>query len=299
MPNLTVKFNIGGQSFSVDLDEKEQSAYSRRSYRTFLKRAPLGALKEKIDKAKTVRELEDITRAYDLVSAVDYDDFSFPAAKALSYSLACVLYDFPYARGIMDYVGSFSSFKFLAMDLMDGKKETQIGLSEFLDKNELKTLGRILLKTALDMIGDISRGLTWAYFIDNAGLFQCVIIDEEDVKESKIASLQKDILACERSLFHPKGCKGLESVYFHELGHALDKYTGLSSGVALDKLFKSLSKEDIKKGLSEYASTSPEEFVAEAMSEHYSSISPRPLAEKVFALMKERYEFAIKKGPRI
>lgn len=80
-------------------------------------------------------------------------------------------------------------------------------------------------------------------------------------------------------------CSSAEGIAIHEYGHAMADY--VTNAMIYDdadalgfwEWYKSLSKEDIAKGLSEYAATSKDEFMAEAFTELMMP-NPRPLAKQ-------------------
>lgn len=90
-----------------------------------------------------------------------------------------------------------------------------------------------------------------------------------------------------------------EGTAIHEYGHEMSEY--LSKGMVYDdpdakaywNWYKSLDKEDIRQGLSDYAATNRMEFEAECFAELQTS-NPRPIAKKygeyLEKLMKKNYD---------
>ena len=76
---------------------------------------------------------------------------------------------------------------------------------------------------------------------------------------------------------------------YHELGHLLDDMCGLSENAEFKTYYESLTVGDIKYGLSEYACTSPKEFIAEAFAECMCNLMPRRIAMQVGKLMDTAY----------
>ena len=295
MAELLLKTKLGEKEFNVSLNEMEQKAYDRRNRRRYLRRSSLPLLLARIEGAKSIGELEKLTMSYDLCSFCDYKDFELEAAKSLSKSLVRINDDFPFARGCLDYIGSFNSYWNHLSKFATSPLPKAIGLTGFMDQKEILEFGRLMKEWISPMYEKKSRDQTWAFFMCPWSYFQCILIDESDVSPAAIRSLRASIEANEKSGFHPKKCSGLESVYFHELGHALDHLTNLSNGADFDKFWKSLSQEEIKKDLSIYGASCEKEFLAEAISEYYCSPKPREIAKKVYKMLQKRYAYVASK----
>lgn len=73
----------------------------------------------------------------------------------------------------------------------------------------------------------------------------------------------------------------------HEIGHAVHKAYDKDITPKLKEIMKSYTAVKIEVGLSRYAKTQFDEFVAEAFAEYYTSSNPRPIAKKVGAVFEE------------
>jgi hypothetical protein len=97
-----------------------------------------------------------------------------------------------------------------------------------------------------------------------------------------------EILADNADGFHPKGCDTLKSTIDHEFGHkiAIDKKASIL------RYFEDhgidFTEDQIISGLSEYAATSIDEFLAEGYSEYVNNPHPRPIAKLIGDLMTGR-----------
>ncbi len=78
---------------------------------------------------------------------------------------------------------------------------------------------------------------------------------------------------------------GLGTLY-HEYGHALDYAKGISEHPKFKEWYSTLTEDDIKFGLSNYALTNDREFIAEAFSESFYSYQ-RPLSKKFMQILEE------------
>lgn len=91
-----------------------------------------------------------------------------------------------------------------------------------------------------------------------------------------------------KSGFHPVGCDTVKSVFDHEMGHQLDYALGLNKDKDLMDYYRSLTNEDIRAGLSKYATKNEKEFIAEAYAEYLNNPEPRPIAQTVGQIIEER-----------
>ena len=97
--------------------------------------------------------------------------------------------------------------------------------------------------------------------------------------------VKADLAISEKYGYHPKGCNTIESVIDHEMGHLLDAEYGVSKTKQIKNLKNGLTSTEIKKGLSEYATRSESEFIAEAWTEFLNNKEPRPIAKYVGSLI--------------
>lgn len=101
-------------------------------------------------------------------------------------------------------------------------------------------------------------------------------------------SLQDDC----KSKYHPPGCGTVKAVIDHELGHEIDRLTGLRSHSDFLKVYNEhivKGRDNIIENLSEYATKNVAEFIAEAWSEYLNNEKPRPIATAVGMLIKKIY----------
>jgi len=109
-----------------------------------------------------------------------------------------------------------------------------------------------------------------------------------------LKSLKRDV----QTGFHPIGCGTQKAVIDHEMGHVLDQWYSLSGNTKIKKIWANLSKTEIDKGLSRYANTKIEEFIAEAWSEYKNSPNPRPISVEVGQAIEERIASTLKRKGR-
>lgn len=95
--------------------------------------------------------------------------------------------------------------------------------------------------------------------------------------EMLIKSLQRDVSMA----WHPVGCDTPKAIIDHEFGHMLDNVYHISKSNIVKDLYGKMDAREIKEGLSDYAKTNREEFVAEAWSEYLNNPNPRPVAKEI------------------
>ena len=89
------------------------------------------------------------------------------------------------------------------------------------------------------------------------------------------------------SKFHPVGCDTVKAVFDHEMGHQLDYVLDLRNNRKIIDLYRSLSKDDIINGLSEYATVNIKEFIAEGYSEYLNNPAPRDISKQIGEIIEE------------
>jgi len=90
--------------------------------------------------------------------------------------------------------------------------------------------------------------------------------------------------------FHPVGCDTIRSVLDHEIGHQIDHLLDLRASRDFLAYYNSLSPDDIKKGLSGYATKNSAEFIAEAWTEYLNNPKPRPIAKTIGEMIEKAYK---------
>lgn len=111
----------------------------------------------------------------------------------------------------------------------------------------------------------------------------------------KYDDLIKTLERCVQSGWHPIGCDTIKSVVDHEYAHQLDNMLGIGRDPEFLKLYNSFTKDEIKKGLSEYATDDKNpiinmgEFIAEAWAEYVNNPNPRPISKQFGDLLIKLY----------
>lgn len=95
--------------------------------------------------------------------------------------------------------------------------------------------------------------------------------------------------------FKPKGTANIEGSMHHELGHQIDNLLNLKDNKEIQKIYNSMSKQEITDNLSRYAWENSNknqyaEFIAEAWSEYNTSRKPRKIAKEVGQIIEKEYK---------
>lgn len=294
--SFPVEFNGNFVSATVSLTSKEMEQFEKRAERRFLPHTDESSIKGRIRNCKTTKELEEVSMSYDLCGYANFNGIVLEAAKELMLCIAEMIYTYPKVRSHLDYAGSAQELgptlgrikedglaKRLGLDFLGQKARTQC--ADFLSKEFAATFPRHASTPEV------------ACFIDAFSLCQGIVLDEEEFgSPMRLARLKYMWEANESSGFHPKGCASLSSIVYHEFGHVVDHLIGFAFSGKFVNYYKNLSVEDRRTGVSEYACTNLEEFVAEAFSEYYCSPSPREIASDVGDMIDELYEEKQRKG---
>ncbi len=89
--------------------------------------------------------------------------------------------------------------------------------------------------------------------------------------------------------FHPIGTNSVRGIINHEFGHQINNLLGLDRNATMKIYFDSLSLDNIKNGLSEYANTDIDEFISEGWAEYLNNPNPRKIAETIGNIIMEAY----------
>lgn len=78
-------------------------------------------------------------------------------------------------------------------------------------------------------------------------------------------------------------------IAFHELGHIMDYVLGLRDSEEMNNIHRRYSKEEVRTGLSRYATENIKEMIAEGFCEYMASKSPRKIATEIGELIDRKY----------
>lgn len=278
------------KQLEIQLNAAQNSMLNARLNREFYRRCSAELIYRKIEEATTVQELEEIAEEYGFCDIIDLSAFAPYSARKIMRILTQVLYQFPRIVGRINYVGSYKGYKELLRRMSEGDGDCvrSLGLQHILSAENARAFGAFGFELCKGLWEDVNISL--AAYAHLGGYCNGFLFDSTDYKDyaylDTIATLRKN----EQSGFHPKGCNTFEAVAYHEIGHILDAVCHFTASEAGKKFLEQYSAEEIGSGLSRYALTSPEELVAEAVSEAFSSSAPRKIASEVFAKLCEVYQ---------
>ncbi|MBO4963028.1 MAG: hypothetical protein J6C97_04550 [Clostridia bacterium] len=286
---INYTFSSCNKSVTIQMTQKQYNLYQARAKRSFFKLTPMQKVLNLIEKATNTKELENIAKKYDICDVCRVDKLHLQGVKCLLSSIVKMLYKYPRLRANTCFVGSHQELRKILMAFGMGNKELlkEFGLQFVLDPISARKIALINLDNVQDLIRHSDSFIATA--VSAFGLFDSILIDQEDYNPKKYASLVSDILYSEQSGFHPKNCGTPESIIFHELGHLIDYLCNISSCAEFARLYRGYSALKVKRELSEYATVSPQEFLAEAFAEYESSNTPREIARQVGQLIQQKY----------
>lgn len=279
-----------GDSVVLDMPKKSYDQLTYRSKRSFLVRYPKEHLFSWISSATTYKQLEDIAERCSLCDTSDFSDLNLEATKTVLKTLVNALYMYPRLRSMTCYIGSEKGFKRKFEALARGNLDTlrDFGIQYICSQTQAMTLGRAMVRLADSYIRDKDSFIALA--IDAFGLFDAIVLDSQDYEGYKYKATLDNMKYSEKSGFSPKGCSGPDATVYHEIGHLLDYLTGLHDTPEFQRYFSSLSAYAIKSGLSEYASTSSREVIAEAFAEFMCTRFPRRIASDIARMLNNAYK---------
>jgi hypothetical protein len=265
--------------------------------------------KGEIPKAKSREEAEKIAEKYNLADNINYGTLSVDICNALNESANDIYSEFPKIRELNKEFGSLQAknrnlideaFEVQGESLSVTIRERMESLrkkygDEYFEKyyGDTKTVEKKITEKVKDILKKkigVFRASGEIAHCRYTPPSQSGIVWNEKFKNSKNFDY-----TCEAG-FHPQNSGSLKAIADHEFGHMIDRFVqlkGKSNSVSyreLESYYKTLSKNDIKSGLSEYASKTFAEFIAEGFSEYKNNPNPRPISQKIGNLLTKAYK---------
>ncbi len=280
---------IDNEKVTLELNENQIRLVESRLNRSFYIRCKKEKILREIEDAGNGETLEDIANNYYLCDACSFEGINLYGIKRILKVVVESLYKYPKLRSKLCYIGTHHELEKLLVKMEQGDKEVlnAFNLQYICTEENAKKLGSLIHGILTQLINNHECYVATAMCA--FGLFDAILLDKNDFDGYAYLEFIKQLRANESEGFHPKGCHTSESVVYHELGHLLDDMCGLSESAEFKTYYESLTAGDIKYGLSEYASTSPKEFIAEAFAECMCNPKPRPIARKVGELLNKAY----------
>lgn len=280
---------VNNEKVTLKLKEQQYALIKSRIERYFYFRCAKDKILGEIDCASNNATLENIAKKYYLCDACSFDDINLYGAKRLLKVIVEVLYKYPKLRSKLCFIGTHHAMEKLLIKMKQGVKEilNDFNLQYICSAENAEKLGGIVHSILTRLIDEHDGYVATAMCA--FGLLDAVLLDKNDYEAYAYLEFISRLRKNEAMGFHPKGCHTPESVVYHELGHLLDDLCGLSKSYDFKAYYDTLTKEDIKYGLSEYANKSPKEFIAEAFAEFTCNPQVRPIAKKVGELIDMFY----------
>ena len=277
---------VAGSSVTVTISGKECKLLKDRENQNFSKKDTLKNITSKIENAKNIAELEKIACKTDICDVCRLKKLNLKGAKTLLCSVVKMLYKYPILRSYTRFIGSHQQFKKVLKSCRFSTKKVlkEFKIDKILNKNNGKLVAKLLLGVLNELLEQADTFIATTFYA--FGLFDAVLVDEQDYSIKRYSQLLKEIVYSERGGLYPKGCDTPESVIYHEMGHLLDYKYKFSSSTAVRKIYNSYTDNQIKKGLSEYALTDMQEFFADAFCELQTVNNPREIASRVGVIIK-------------
>ena len=286
---LTLNSTEGG-SVTLVLDRHQYSLLNKRFVRQFLVLCSETRLVEMIDKASKYQELESIAKKYSLCDSCDFSDINIYGAKRALKVFVRILYKYPKLRGKFCYIGSPIGYQKKMERLASGDVEIlkEFGLQYICEEKISLQLGVLMSKLAKSIVDGDDSYIAMA--VSAYGLFDAVLLDSQDYEGYAYIKLVSDLKHNMIHGFSPRGCYTPESVIYHEIGHLIDYLCNLSENPRLLSYVRTLSEREVRQGLSEYATTSTAELIAEAFAEYMCNPTPREIATRIGRMIESEYK---------
>lgn len=100
-------------------------------------------------------------------------------------------------------------------------------------------------------------------------------------KFATFAEMEKNLAHDISIKFQPEGTDSVKAIFDHEMGHQLDYALDLRNDPEIIKIYRSMTRTEIKDNLSEYGASNIKEFIAEAYAEYINNPKPRKVAREI------------------
>ncbi len=280
----------GNMAITLSMSAAQARAFDERIHREFVPIVSERALIGRIESAKSIGEIEQLSVSYGLCDCCDLRLAKYESAVMLAKLIAKISYRFPKLRSRFCFLGTKAGFIYVLNKIRMGDLEmiSRFRLERICDQRQISRMANDVLAIMCEVKDTTSTNIL-ANASSSGGFFDALIIDQGDFGEMGYDALCKMLREKELSGNAAKGCGRPASVVFHECGHLLDYLCGISNDPEFLQYYRSFTKKQISENVSDYAATGPDEFLAEAFSEFMCSYAPRETARWVYAFTKEKY----------
>lgn len=279
--------------------------------------------KYKIKEASSVKEAEQYAKDAGLADSVNYGKLDLEYANTVNQTIAENLNNYPEVRKYIKRLGSIQAVnKELQQKALERLQPTiDASIKENIDQMRFMYSDSFLIRR-YGSLENFEKKITervkakyktaitkkvtgeYANFTYNLGNTESENIGIRfNEKFGTKTGIEETLKRSSQVGYHPEKCDTLKSIVDHEFGHAIDFYIRTKNGHVdsqpykeLQTYFKDLSYEDIRNGLSRYATEDFKEFIAEGYSEYKNNPQPREIAQKIGTLLTQAYKEVAENG---
>lgn len=277
---MTFHFSTGGKE-----------AFKARAMREYKSDLPQDELIRRIEACCQSDEVAQIVIQNDMCDCCDFSALNVNISKELAKSLAEVLYRFPRVRSRVCFIGSKCGYESVLRKIETLDKDT---ISQFKIQNMFFKSDYIeMARTGLNMISNTEYNDRSFNILAQAfsmyGLLDAVVLDEKDFSGLGYIKVCNRLKQNARCGYHPKDCGEISYVFYHELGHIIDTLCSFTDSRKFNAYYNSLTKEQIGKEISQYATVDRREFFAELFAEYMSVGSSRGIVAHIGKMLIDDY----------
>lgn len=156
------------------------------------------------------------------------------------------------------------------------------------ENRTIQVLGERPVKASVFKGGDYMMS-TGEMTINNDGIGYGISVSDDIERRKKSFARYERRLANGRNpeYIYGNAGEGMESTFIHEYGHAIDATYRISEDERFRAFYNSLSKEEIQIGVSDYAATNEQEFIAECFTESFMAETQGDISKRFMSLLGE------------
>ncbi len=276
---------------SFFLTPEQARRLNQRNEREFLPSTAERNLITTVEAAYDIREIERILMNNKLCDYADFSGACIEASVMFAKVMIKTSYRFPKIRSRFCFVGTRLGYMSTMQKLCENNRAVMRQF-EIEDICPTQTIIELACNALMMLHNTPYNGMganVLATAFSFGGILDALVIDEADFNQLGYQRLSAHLRNQELSGQAPKGCGKPASVIYHECGHLLDYLCKMTDDIAFINFFRSFSYADIVRNVSQYGTTSIQEFFAEAFSEYMCSYAPRETARSVYHFITQKY----------
>lgn len=275
---------------TIELDSNGRTLFDKRLQRTFAFSGMERKILEDFRQTKDLPEAEKLALKYDLCDCCSFEEMNIDTVRIMIEAIIRTSCRFPKIRSRMCYLGSNAGYlrAMQRLCLIDRQTVKQFGIEGICSDRDIRNLSVAVIQMidGTDYSDDKSNVLAQRFTV--FGLLDAVVFDENDFRGFGYVKLLRGLADSVKTGYHPMGCEEPISVVYHELGHLLDDLYNVSESKDFQTLYFGMTKDFIRKNVSEYASVNMKEFFAECFAEYMCNPRPRETAMKTMRLLESK-----------